>query len=194
MSLEQVNLLFAVLGLRERLIAMLATIGGLRPGEIFALQWKHVRDCHIDIQQRIYRGKVDTPKTRHSVRKVAVSERLQSDLAVWRGISLCAEPNAWVFPSETLETPVSRDNCWRRNMQPNLGKVGLEWVNFQVMRRTHSSLMRELGVDPKVVADQLGHTLDVNLNIYTETNTRLRKEAVETLESALNGVEMEYVQ
>ena len=79
-------------------------------------------------------------------------------------------------------------------MQPKLEKVGLGWVNFQVMRRTHSSLMRELGVDPKVVADQLGHTLDVNLNVYTETNLGLRKEAVETFESALNGVEMEYVQ
>ncbi len=79
-------------------------------------------------------------------------------------------------------------------MQPELEKVGLEWANFQVMRRTHSSLMRELGVDPKVVADQLGHTLDVNLNVYTKTNLGSLKEAVETLESALNGVEMEYVQ
>ncbi len=79
-------------------------------------------------------------------------------------------------------------------MQPKLEKVGLEWVNFQVRRRTHSSLMRELAVDPKVVADQLGHTLDVNLNVYTETNLGLRKEAVNTLESALNEVEMEYVQ
>ena len=79
-------------------------------------------------------------------------------------------------------------------MQPKLEKVGLGWVNFQVMRRTHSSLMRELGVDPKVVADQLGHTLDVNLNVYTETNLGRLKEAVETFESALNGVEMEYVQ
>ncbi len=79
-------------------------------------------------------------------------------------------------------------------MQPKLEKVGLEWANFQVMRRTHSSLMRELNVDPKVVADQLGHTLDVNLNVYTKTNLGRLKEAVETFESALNGVEMEYVQ
>jgi integrase len=43
-------------------------------------------------------------------------------------------------------------------------------VNFHVMRRTHSSLMRGLGVDPKIVADQQGHTLDVNLNVYTETS------------------------
>ncbi len=79
-------------------------------------------------------------------------------------------------------------------MQPKLEKVGLEWANFQVMRRTHSSLMRELDVDPKVVADQLGHSLDVNLNVYTDSSLGSRKEAVETLESALNGVEMEYVQ
>jgi len=194
MSWEDVRLLFSVLGQRERLIATIAIIGGLRPGEIFALQWKHVQDHHINIQQRIYRGEVDTPKTRHSVRKAAVPEGLQSEIAMWRSISICTEPDAWVFPSETLNTPVSKDNCWRRHMQPKLEKVGLEWANFQVMRRTHSSLMRELGVDPKVVADQLGHTLDVNLNVYTETNLGLRKEAVETLESALNGVEMEYVQ
>jgi len=44
--------------------------------------------------------------------------------------------------------------------------------------------MRELGVDPKIVADQQGHTLDVNLNVYTESSVKSRIEAVETLESA----------
>ncbi len=53
-------------------------------------------------------------------------------------------------------------------MRPRLEAVGLGWVNFQVMRRTHASLMNKLEVDPKVVAEQLGHTLDVNLNVYTE--------------------------
>jgi integrase len=61
----------------------------------------------------------------------------------------------------------------------------LEWVNFQVLRRTHSSLMREENIDPKIVADQLGHTLDVNLNVYTQTSLERRIEAVETLETKL---------
>ena len=65
---------------------------------------------------------------------------------------------------------MAKDNCWRRKFLPKLKEAGLEWANFQVMRRTHSSLMRKLGVDPKLVADQLGHTLDVNLNVYTETD------------------------
>jgi hypothetical protein len=45
--------------------------------------------------------------------------------------------------------------------------------------------MRELNVDPKTVADQQGHTLDVNLNVYTETSIALKKQAVDGLESAL---------
>ena len=62
-------------------------------------------------------------------------------------------------------TALSKDNVWRRNMQPALAKVGLGWANFQVMRRTHSSLMRQMNADPKAVADQLGHTVDVNQNV-----------------------------
>ena len=76
-------------------------------------------------------------------------------------------------------------------MAPCLRKVGLGWVNFQVMRRTHSSLMRELDVDPKIVADQLGHTLDVNLNVYTKTPLHQRKLAINTLELAVNEALME---
>ena len=185
MSKTDVTLLLSVLPLRERLIAMLATIAGLRPGEIFGLCWRHVKADHLDIQQRIYRGSLDTPKTRHSIRKVAISEGVRLALVMWRATSICHEPNAWVFPSETLKTPLSKDNCWRRHIQPELEKVGLRWANFQVMRRTHSCLMRELNVDPKVVADQLGHTVDVNLNVYTKTDLNTLKEAVDTLESAL---------
>jgi integrase len=71
--------------------------------------------------------------------------------------------------------------------------VGLSWVNFQVMRRTHSSLMNALGIDGKVVADQLGHTLDVNRNVYTQASVERRKEAQDRLEGMLqsdvNGVQ-----
>ena len=41
------------------------------------------------------------------------------------------------------------------------------------MRRTLSSLMRELGIDPKTVADLMGHNVKVNLNVYTQTTWRL---------------------
>lgn len=95
--------------------------------------------------------------------------------------------NAWVFPSERLKTPLAKDNCWRRSFLPKLKPIGLAWANFQVMRRTHSSLLKELQVDPHVRAEQMGHTIDVNENVYTITSLKRRKEAVNALERAIGA-------
>jgi len=67
------------------------------------------------------------------------------------------------------EPTLSKDNCWRGWIAPKLGPVGLGWGTFQVMRSTHASLMRELKVDHKVAARQLGHSVDVDLNVYSKT-------------------------
>jgi integrase len=74
-------------------------------------------------------------------------------------------------------------------MLPQLEAVGLDWCNFQVMRRTHASLAKKLGSDPKLVADQLGHSLDVSQNVYTQSAVESRAEVVNLLERCLNGVE-----
>jgi hypothetical protein len=60
-----------------------------------------------------------------------------------------------------------------------------EWATFQIMRRTHASLSRQASIDPKLVADQLGHGLGVNLDVYTVAALDKRQDAVEVLESAL---------
>ncbi len=70
---------------------------------------------------------------------------------------------------------------------PKLKPIGLAWANFQVMRRTHSSLLKELDVDPQVRAEQMGHTIDVNENVYTITSLKRRKEAVNALEKAVGA-------
>jgi integrase len=57
--------------------------------------------------------------------------------------------DARVFPSERM-TPLSRDNWWHRTARPALRKVGLDWATFQVMRRTHATLMKTIGVDGKL--------------------------------------------
>jgi integrase len=92
--------------------------------------------------------------------------------------------NAFVFPSERL-TPLSGDNWWNRVMCPALKKVGLEWATFQVMRRTNATLMKALGADGKLVADQLGHTLDVSQNVYTQSSVESRSVIVNQLEKRL---------
>lgn len=70
-------------------------------------------------------------------------------------------------------------------MRPALKTVGLERANFQVMRWTHSTLMKQMKADPKLVADQLWHPLDVNQNVYTQSPVESRLVIVNQLESWL---------
>jgi integrase len=102
-------------------VAKLAVIAGMRPGEIAALTWGRLTATYADIRQRVYRGAIDTPKTDQSVRKAALSEGLLRDIEVWREFAVEARDDAWVFPSDRM-TVLSKDNCWRRSMQPKLEK------------------------------------------------------------------------
>jgi integrase len=182
--MPEVQLCFGALERRERLIAKLAVLAGMRPGEIFALTWGRLTATYADVRQRVYRGIIDTPKTDNSMRKAALSGGLLAEIETWRIMAVETRDDAWVFPSERM-TPLSKDNCWRRSMLPKLARVGLGWANFLVMRRTHASLMKVLGVDGKLVADQLGHSLDVSQNVYTQSPVEMRQAAVNQLEKSL---------
>jgi integrase len=184
LNITQVQLLFSALPPRERLIAKFTILGGMRPGEIFALTWGRLTATHADIRQRVYRRKIDTPKTENSCRQAALSEGLLSEIEAWRQLAVDTRDEAWVFPSERM-TPLSKDNWWHRIARPALNKVGLGWATFQVMRRTHATLMKTIGADGKLVADQLGHTLDVNQNVYTHSPVESRLVIVNQLEKRL---------
>ncbi len=175
-----------VLGNRERVIAHLAIFTGMRPGEILGLQRRHVSaDCReAIIEQRIYRGDVDTPKTISSRRTVAIPTKTATELREWMGL-VGNDPEAWVFASENAAMPIWKDNVWHRYMKPKLKAVGLVWANFQVLRRTHASLGHEVGVDPKVSADQRGHGIGVAIDVYTKAALTTRAEAAELLETAV---------
>jgi hypothetical protein len=56
MTIQEVQRCFGTVGQRERLIAKLAVVGGMRPGEIFALTWGRLKATHAEIEQRVYRA------------------------------------------------------------------------------------------------------------------------------------------
>jgi integrase len=68
MTMKEVQNCFGSLEQRERLIVKLALLAGMRPGEIFALTWGRLTATHADIRQRVFRRKIDTPKTDNSCR------------------------------------------------------------------------------------------------------------------------------
>ena len=187
MNFGEVKTCIEALERRESIIVRLAVLGGMRPGEIIGLKCGQLGETCATIRQRIYRGKIDSPKTVHSIRDAALPAGLLADIRAWVRDLPNRHDEAWMFPSETLTTPLAVDNVWRRSIRPKLDAVGLEWVDFHVLRRTSSSLMSDLGVEGKVVSDQLGHGLDVNQNVYTQSSLKRRGQAVDSLETALKA-------
>jgi len=98
MTADQVILMFSVLDLRELLIAKLGVLAGMRPGEIFALDWSSLEQEYANIRQGVYRGHIDTPKTHRSIRRAALAEGLRQTIELWRTASGNPPPTAWVFP------------------------------------------------------------------------------------------------
>jgi len=186
MATQEVKHYITALEQRERVIAHLAIFCGMRPGEILALQRRHIAgDCRkLHIGQRLYRGDIDTPKTNSSTRTVAIPPKTASLVKEWMEL-VGTQPEAWVFASENSSTPMWRDNVWYRHMKPRLDKVGLGWATFQVLRRTHASLGHDAGIDPKVAADQRGHGIGVAIDVYTKAALSRRAEAAEQLERAV---------
>lgn len=186
LSLQEAITILSVLGLRERLVVKLAGTCGMRPGEIVALQWHDLSEHALIAERRVYRGKIDTPKTPNTNRKVALPTSVVDDITEWRSIAHNTHPEAWVFPSENGKTPLWANNAWYDKIRPTLKNVGLGWVNFQVLRRSAVTLLNATGADGTIVAAQCGHTVGVSTNLYNKIGIERQLQAVQTLDNALN--------
>lgn len=185
MSGKEVEQALDAVQFREKVILQLAIFAGARPGELLAVQRKHVVEdaTVIEIYRRVYRGKFAEPKN-GLVRTIAVPPRSAALLNDWMEKAVENDPEAFVFAGETGQ-PLWRSSLLDDHVKAKLKPIGLGWVNFQVMRRTHASLGHEAKVDPKVAADQRGHGIGVAIDVYTRSTIKDRAAAAKRLEKSV---------
>ena len=188
MTVQEVNIALGAVELREQVLIHMAIFSGFRPGEMLALQRRHLsEDATVArVEQRVYRGDIDDPKTDPSRREVAIPPRTAELLLEWLSTAVGPEPDAFVFSGENGK-PVWRDTLMYDHIRPKLKPHGLEWVDFQVMRATHASIGHRLKLDPKVTADQRGHSVGVAIEEYTKTSVKDRAVAARKLEQEVLG-------
>ena len=182
---ELVRMLDA-LNLREQVIFRLATCEGMRPGEVLALKPGDVHESFVSVTRRLYKGQIDTPKTKRSVRQVALTLGTSQLVHEWKEFIATVTDGTWLFPSES-GNPIRRDTLWQRHMLPRLRPIGLEWATFQVMRRTFATLARKAGVDAHTRAAQMGNTVDVNENEYAMASLDVKLAAVRRFETVVDS-------
>lgn len=178
-SIDQIVRAQLALDLRERLVLRLAVCEGMRPGEIVALQIGDLRDNLLHIERRLYRGKIDTPKSHKSRRKIPPTPATKELLDRYVVLLGRTKPDAWLFASEKGTTPISYSNLYRRRIQPALKTVGLGDVNFQVLRRTWVTEFSQVEDDPHVRAQLAGHNVDVHQNEYRQGKIEVLRNSME---------------
>ena len=155
---------------RAQAAAMIMLYAGLRRGELVALLWSdlNLQTKTLTVSKSVSRGKgelvVTEPKTENSVREIYLSDE---------AIRLLVEDrknhpfSPYMFPSPKTGGMYGPD-CVGRIHKKLLEKAGIEeHVRFHDLRHTFSTLAIQSGIDPKTVAEILGHaSAEFSLDVY----------------------------
>ena len=149
-GLEEYAEAWKLLGERERLCFDLVMFAGMRESEVFGLWCGDVREDGIQIERSWYKGRYEAPKTPKSERTVGVpDEILTQAVQVGSNASGSNGPGDCVFPSAKLVTPIWPESVLRDYVRPKLRPVELGWINFAVLRRSHSTLHKQTELGPQ---------------------------------------------
>jgi integrase len=161
---EQVEATRAVLVAsgREPALLVLLAYAGLRPGEALALEWRHVRERTLVIEQAVSDGRVKSLKNRRP-RSVRLLEPLRDDLE-----PRFARAGPVIARSDDRFWRETDWRNWRRRVfRPAAASAALAGARPYDLRHSFASLLIAEGrlsiVD---IAAQLGHNPTVCLDIY----------------------------
>jgi integrase len=178
-------------------MVFVAMYTGLRPSELFGLRWSDIHADSITIDERYCRGEWGAPKSVASNATVAVNrlviERIhrlklmlvavQAGRGTRRYRAVRSDgPDDLVFQSFTKDTPVRDNNVLRRHIKPAARKLGIGWVNWQVLRRSFATWLKMAGADVKDAQGLMRHSrATTTLDIYQQFVPESQRRAVDRL-------------
>jgi len=185
LSADEVKRLIAACLEPTRTVVVVATMTGLRIGEILALRWGRINFIGgtLLVAETCYMGHFGTPKTRASRREVPLSPAVVQTLKAQCSRSADHSPEALVF-STRQGGPLMSNNLRNRGLRPACKRAGLPQINWHVLRHTHGTLLHVQGTPLKVAQAQLGHShMATTLDVYTHASVSAQREAVILLEA-----------
>lgn len=131
---------------------------GLRPGELQALEWRHIdwERCIARIELNQVVGVIKAPKTAAGIRDLELNADAMAALTAQKSISLLRGSRVWLNPSslQPWETDAQvRKTLW----MPLMKRSKVPYRNPYQVRHTYASTLLTAGHNPWYVAQQLGH-------------------------------------
>jgi integrase len=97
------------------------------------------------------------------------------------------KPDALVFQSVKAGRAMRDNNILTRHIKPAAKKMGIEWVNWQVLRRSYATWLRMVRTDPRDRQSLMRHSrFTTTAEIYEQDLPESQVNAVEKLGSLAN--------
>jgi len=175
---EEVERLRAELELRDATLASVLAYAGLRLREALALQWRHVRERTLLVEQAAADGRLKGQKTNRPSRSVDLLGPLRADLAAWRAASAPRHDDVFLFAR--ADGGLWREDDWRnwrkRHFAPAAQAIGMTSPRAYDLRHSYASLLiREGRLSIVELAEQMATTHDVPLDLFARDGRVARR-------------------
>jgi integrase len=169
------NVIDAAETFQNKLAIKVGSGTAVRPGELFAFRWSSLQalpnDRHcLRVTETVYKGKIRPwAKTEASEASVPLPKRLALELEGWRKLTAWSQSGDFIFPNSQGGF-LDYENFEARVLEPIREKLGLEKLNFQILRRTYATrAVGERRGTLKDVQKQLRHARpDTTLENYVK--------------------------
>ena len=184
---------------REPYATMLfvAIYTGLRVSELIGLRWRNVRADSINIEERCCRGDWGAPKSEASNATIAVNPEVIDRLHRLRSMTVKVKagravrwypavksdgPEDLVFQSVVKGVPMRDNAILVRHIKPAAEKLGIGWVNWQVLRRSYATWLKMVGADVKDSQALMRHSrASTTLDVYQQHVPESQRKVVNEL-------------
>ena len=181
---------------RYHLAFVLACYTGMRKGEILALTWDDIDfdEKIINVNKTLYKAgeriTVNEPKTPFSVRRIYFDSDIESALKRHKvkqnleSLKTGITDRSYLFLQEdgSLVEPTAINVMFTRY----LNQLNLPRIRFHDLRHSHATILLEMGVNPKLVADRLGHSsVKITLDVYSHIKPSMQKDLTEQFSAAM---------
>jgi integrase len=196
---EQFDALLAKIAEPYATMLYVAVYTGLRVSELTGLRWNDIHDETITVDERYCRGDWDVPKSEASNATIAVNRdviqrirslKLLSVSVRWGGhgarktikaVRSCNSSDL-VFQSLKKGAPMRDNNILSRHIKPAARELGIDWVNWRCLRRSHATWLKMAGADVKDAQAQMRHSrASTTLDIYQQFTPESQRLAVDRL-------------
>lgn len=166
----------------------LATLTGMRVGELSALSWDCITDSYIIINKSEKYNRITKEyfidETKNKKERIfPITDEIRNLLNMIKSIELSnGYISKWVFSNDNGRVHANIISSCLKN---KCIQLGIDTRGIHALRRTVNSKMRCDGVSSTVAASLLGHTSEVNEQYYTFDISTLKEKA--TIISKINS-------